>query len=377
MQPSPERLSKLLLTLYAAPAQPDLWSVFLQDFSSMLGLPGAAILHQNLTKDKYGFSVAVGIDPAAQISYGDYFGKNDPFRPNFLRRREGELCFADELCPSPVLHKTEMYGDYLTKHNFTLYCSVATIKQAETSEFVSIYRGLRSEYPGKETAATITLILPHIRAALKLRSQLCVLDCSTKNYADALDSLNVGVVLLNERGNCLFVSRKAENICSAKDGVYIRQSQIGAHARTDHEAIRGLIDRAISVAVGKFARPCGTIAVRRRSGQLLHISATALSSLTPCMWSPLGSKAVAAVFIRAPEDDAASLQQILANCYALTRAELRLAVQLFDGLSLADAAALNSVSLETVRAQLKAVFNKTDTRRQSELVALLSRLIAN
>jgi DNA-binding CsgD family transcriptional regulator len=71
------------------------------------------------------------------------------------------------------------------------------------------------------------------------------------------------------------------------------------------------------------------------------------------------------------------LRQILTNCYALTTAELRLAIQLFEGWTLVDAAARNSVSLETVRAQLKAVFNKTDTRRQSELILLLSRLTLN
>jgi DNA-binding CsgD family transcriptional regulator len=270
-----------------------------------------------------------------------------------------------------------MYGDYLTKHDFTLYCSVATIKQTETSEFISIYRGLRTKYPDPETVDTITMILPHIRAALKLRSQLCLLDCSTNNYADALDSLNVGVVLLNAQGKCLYVNGKAESICSANDAVYIRLSEIGAHRSSDHEAISGLINRAISASVRRFARPCGTISVRSTTGQLLNVSASALSARAPRMQSPVGSKAAVAVFIRAAEDESASLREILASCYALTKAEQRLATQLFEGLSLADAAARNFVSLETVRAQLRAVFDKTDTRRQSELVAFLSRLIAN
>src|SRR5665213_2606612 len=121
MRPSTEALSNLLLTLYAAPSQPDLWPRFLSDFTTLLGLPGAAILHQDLAREKYGFSVAWGIDPAAQVSYGEHFGKIDPFRPRFLAKDEGELCFAEELCPSSVLHKTELYGDYLSKYDFTLY----------------------------------------------------------------------------------------------------------------------------------------------------------------------------------------------------------------------------------------------------------------
>lgn len=35
-QLSPQRLSELLQTLYAAPARSELWPVFLQDFSSLL-----------------------------------------------------------------------------------------------------------------------------------------------------------------------------------------------------------------------------------------------------------------------------------------------------------------------------------------------------
>lgn len=377
MQPSAESLSKLLLTLYAAPLQPDLWSKFLTDFAAILELPGAAILHQNPAKEKYGFSIACGIDPTAQRLYGEYFGKIDPFRPRFLEKQEGELCFGEELCPSSVLHKTELYGDYLCKHEFTLYCAVATIKRAEASEFISIYRGLQSKYPKAETVATIRMILPHLRAALQLRSQLCEIDNSAKNYAEALDSLRAGVVLVNDRRECIYVSRKVEAMCSTNDGLYIRNSRLEAPAASDHQALCRLIDRAIALAAGKLTRPCGTAAVARRNGGSLNVSATSLSPEAPLVQLAASRRAVAALFIRDPDDDGASLAQMLTATYGLTGAETRLAIQLFEGHSLAQAAERHSVSLETVRVQLKAIFSKTATRRQSELMGLLSRVIAN
>lgn len=60
--------------------------------------------------------------------------------------------------------------------------------------------------------------------------------------------------------------------------------------------------------------------------------------------------------------------------FGLTRAEARLAAALASGSALDDVARSIGISRETARAQLKAIFAKTKTNRQAELVALLARL---
>ena len=60
--------------------------------------------------------------------------------------------------------------------------------------------------------------------------------------------------------------------------------------------------------------------------------------------------------------------------FRLTASETRLAICLASGQSLREAARHIGVSYETVRTQLKAVFAKTNTRRQVELVLLLNKL---
>ena len=64
---------------------------------------------------------------------------------------------------------------------------------------------------------------------------------------------------------------------------------------------------------------------------------------------------------------------ILRTIFKLTNAEARLAAHLASGESIEAAAAKLAISPLTVRTQLKAIFTKTNTHRQSELVALLSR----
>ena len=70
----------------------------------------------------------------------------------------------------------------------------------------------------------------------------------------------------------------------------------------------------------------------------------------------------------------AGLSAELCSAFGLTAAEAKLAAKLASGSGIEGAAASLGVSRETARTQLKAVFGKTNTRRQAELVALVSRL---
>jgi DNA-binding CsgD family transcriptional regulator len=66
--------------------------------------------------------------------------------------------------------------------------------------------------------------------------------------------------------------------------------------------------------------------------------------------------------------------QLLAELFLLTPAERRLAELLAQGLT-AEACALRlRVSINTVRSQLRALFRKTETERQAELINLFARL---
>jgi DNA-binding CsgD family transcriptional regulator len=78
------------------------------------------------------------------------------------------------------------------------------------------------------------------------------------------------------------------------------------------------------------------------------------------------------LFVDDPNDDAAPAQiDLYSRAFRLTSAEARLAVHLASGASLTEAADAFGVTHNTVRAQLRAIFDKTETHRQSELVRLL------
>ena len=75
-----------------------------------------------------------------------------------------------------------------------------------------------------------------------------------------------------------------------------------------------------------------------------------------------------------PEMDAPFAERTLHALYALTPAEGRLARRLAAGDDLKAAAAQLGIGYGTARAQLSAIFRKTETNRQGELVRLLCSL---
>jgi DNA-binding CsgD family transcriptional regulator len=79
-----------------------------------------------------------------------------------------------------------------------------------------------------------------------------------------------------------------------------------------------------------------------------------------------------AVFISDPEDTHSPGHDVLRELYGLTPAEARLVRRLASGRSLREVARLHAVALSTVRSQVKGVLQKTGTRRQAELVALVT-----
>jgi DNA-binding CsgD family transcriptional regulator len=109
--------------------------------------------------------------------------------------------------------------------------------------------------------------------------------------------------------------------------------------------------------------------VRRRSGKHpLSVLVAPLRGASPLQLEPL---ATAILLVTDPERVRPAADTHLRALYGLTTAEARIAHALLDADRLADVAENLGVTLSTVRTHLQRAFEKTDTRRQSELVRLL------
>jgi DNA-binding CsgD family transcriptional regulator len=127
---------------------------------------------------------------------------------------------------------------------------------------------------------------------------------------------------------------------------------------------------AIRIAGDTDPLPARPIVVRRqlKPPVLIRILPIEASASSPF----LGARALLTLFDLGERK--ARHPELLADAFGLTAAEAKLASLLGTGESIERAAERLGISPLTARTQLKAVFGKTDTHRQAELAALLSRL---
>lgn len=132
-----------------------------------------------------------------------------------------------------------------------------------------------------------------------------------------------------------------------------------------HEALYGAVKQLVSRAGAQI--PIGStswLATSSKEG------VSALVSQIVNAWSDETSAIILLDLDAHPEPSPRTLQCL----FGLTAAETQLAVELARGRNLLDIARSRRLRRTTIRTQLAALFVKTQTRRQADLVALLGRV---
>jgi DNA-binding CsgD family transcriptional regulator len=192
------------------------------------------------------------------------------------------------------------------------------------------------------------------------------------NYQAALDRMRDGVYFLDTGGHVLFANRQTQAIEAAARLIYRHNGLLVAVRRADDRLLQSTLASALQ------AGPSGSTQMLRlhgRGGQLAGVATLCPAAAAATTAGDATGPIVAMmVFVKALNMPRPSASQELQQALGLTGAERKLAALLMRGLSLEHAAARLGVSKNTVRSQLRGLFDRTGARRQAELVSLLFQL---
>ncbi|MBR0798731.1 helix-turn-helix transcriptional regulator [Bradyrhizobium jicamae] len=181
---------------------------------------------------------------------------------------------------------------------------------------------------------------------------------------NALDLIQIAAIAVGRFGAVIGMNSQAE-ACLGHDLV-IRNNRLTLHDRQAHADLSRLIDQLRHTS-DLLTLPSAPIVMRRIDKRPIVIQ---MQPVPPAARSPfLGARAI--LLIRDLESNATFDQNLLVATFELTPAQARLAAILARGGSVEDAAQATGISTATARNHLKAIFQKTGTHRQAELVALL------
>ena len=188
-----------------------------------------------------------------------------------------------------------------------------------------------------------------------------------KQAEETLNLLSTGMILVDRDCRLLMANRSASRVLDSGNGLARVSGRIKATMQPYTEQLSDLVDLACGGSGAGEGAEKAVMTIDRGDGvRPLSIMVAPLQLTQPGEGSP-----VAAIFIRDMEERHTVAPEVLSKLFGLTPAEARVVVELVKGKRPQEISEEIGVSLNTVRNQLKQIFSKTNTGRQSELIALV------
>ena len=365
-----EQILELVERIYAAASDPAEFPGFLEQISALLQSPISSLILRDQQESAVQIASSIGLDPEYQRLYEEYYCERNIWFPGGRPLHYNRAGTGSEVVSEAELSRSEYFNDYLRPQGL-FYMTGVSVKPDD--QLVLSFSALRGRAKGdlsRQELKAIQTLVPHLQRALQIRQRLETAELLQKASWQVLDNCIAAIVLVDRHRRIRGLSREAEQILKANDGIGVRDNRLVTNIGQQDAAMNDLIDSCFRNDLPVRA-PGGHLLVNRPSlKRPLSLLVDPLPSLGS-MWRP----PLAAILIRDSGGKLRLSPGALQTTFRLTPAESRLAILLAEGKALDEIGAELRVTQNTLRSQLKRIFTKTDTRRQGELISLILRTL--
>ncbi|MGA7156577.1 MAG: hypothetical protein WBY53_07010 [Acidobacteriaceae bacterium] len=393
MQPTTDTITRLVGRIYDAAASPALWPEFLQDMRETANADMAYVLAVDAGQ-RCDLSIRLGFDESTIDDYQRHYLSNDTILNAFIKAKGedgGGVVKTDYFIPTAQLPCSKIFNDFIAHDGVAHHCA-ATFSELKLGSDAGVCL-MRTEHRGRfpeETVALLAILAPHIKRAINLHQSLETARIDGAFLRQSIEAVDLAIISVNGKGEILNITAAAQKILDTCDGLKLGSMHICARVSGEGRRLLELIRGAASTGAGttngetvhrsiRVATQASDSAQRAavRGGAML-ISRRPPKRPLQLVVTPfhpsntsLDERPSALVFLSDPDAIPASRSSILRTLYGLTPMECRLADLLAAGNELCVAADSLKISTQTARFHLKAIFQKTLTNRQTDLVRLI------
>jgi len=368
--PNQSELSALLHHLYASVTDPRELNRFLSQCSERIGAVSAALAICEIETGRWRYlEFHPGPVDLARV-YETHYSEDDPVKAALLRLPSRRFYFSHELCDEHMQRTHPYWVEWFATLDYSDVCAARIPLGANYSCHIGFVRQSAAERFGRPELNFLDLLLPHLEQALQMHSRMDRLKVMADLAQEHLAQTGAGCVVLNGDGRITFRNRIAQDLL--REGTVLRETDGTIHLSepTAEARFRQLVRDCILVARLPTVISGGMVAVPRPGGLPLSVVVLPYRALAYAETViEQGSRAI--VLLYDPDRSRTDPPGILRELYRLSDAEARVSWRLANGEALEEIAAAEGASRETVRSQLKRIFAKTGTKRQSELVRLI------
>lgn len=364
-----EDFSALLAALYGGVRQDDPWQDFLTLVRDKIDAQAVTLILRPLDPTRSGVMMNAGGTVQFAQDYQQQFYAFDPF----VGLKPGAVVTLSEFIPASELEDSEFYRSFLSRSGSFYILGVDLPTQGVDARFRITRTKDGREFNDAEKEF-VRLLVPHLQMAVEFYTHQHRLESERDLYAGAVNQLSVGTLILDADSKVLDMNRQAEKILALEDGIRVINEHLDLSTPSKTAELRDHIKTVLSTEHKDRAGFAQAIRVERPSGALDF--SLMVKPVPAAHW--LEGKAIPAVaiFVADPAGEVDAVAETLAILFGLTPTEATVSLLLANGLSLDEAAEDMGVARNTVRAHLRSIFSKTGVSKQTQLVRLVLKSVA-
>lgn len=348
--------SKLIDSIYEAAVVANRWPSLLEAVGRQADARGGLIYTVNAGQARW-LGGGEAAEMAVDFERHGWVPRNN--RPALLlgRMHPGFVTETD-VASEEFWAEQPMFTEFLLPRGYVAAAGTVITGLGEDHVFVSI-EGFRSHGQARAAIPHLDKLRPHFARAGQISSQLGLERL--RGYVEALEAIGAAAGVLNTAGVLRLANQKLQEELGRavlESRTRLRLSDVTADRLLEQSinALRAGLGGGRSIVLRDprgMARVLHVLPVRGQAHDLF-----------------IGSSAI--VVVTNPNRILAIDKTVLQNLFDLTPAEARLAARVCTGnFALQAIASEFGVSINTVRTQLQALFDKTGTARQADLARLL------
>jgi DNA-binding NarL/FixJ family response regulator len=365
-----ERTLDVIQGFYGAAMDEALWPAALKDLADLTGSQVASFwVLDGSQQPQLPTFICINIDPENIKEYLEHAASIDP-TVQYLVNHPQQSIVHDGLVISERDKDRHPYYDWHERRIDTRFRMVGQTRLTPGAQAcVALHRTRKAGRYEPDDIKRFAVLHSHLERALAIGFRLASLGAKQQLTTEWLDRNPAAVLFLDARKRIIFANRSAQMLKCSGDGIRMGADGITLQQNRDNEKLQGLIAQALSPIAAPGGYSGGAMRALRPSGKRPYgILVSPVSGQYPAL---AAVRPAVCIIISDPDSQKPLPKLQLQAAFGLTESEASLAALLASGLELRSAATKLGITYGTARTRLAEIFQKTETRRQIDLIRLL------
>lgn len=365
--PTEQEFDSLLELLYEAALHPSRWVRFVECLADGLNAAQGQLALVDVAHPANTLVRVVRFEPEAEKEYLRRRANEDVWWQRLPSAKTGQCFTGSDLIDTRYFLRSPLARDTGRSTDIAFMLEGWFHKHGEVLGVVSVLRGRSKHDFSQKERATLQRILPHLSRAMALHRRFQQASQRQHSLEAALNISAEATFLVGMDAHVFFLNSAAETLLSKRMGVVVEGGRLSLKHSAAQNWLQRVLRKHIARDCGDGHRFMGASGVQHR----LLIRAFPLAQARPDVLSISDPHLSAVVISDTLSADEAPPLGLLVGFYGLTRAEAIIASHVAAGRRLQQIAQIEGRSIHTVRAQLKACFNRLGVDSQAALVRRL------